>query len=44
MKQILMDGFGGTLDTGWLEDLQVMEDKIIDRKELLVGIETILLR
>ena len=34
MKQTLMDDFCYTLDTGWLEDLQMNEDKIIDRKEL----------
>ena len=34
MKQILMVGFSGTLDTGWTEDLQMMKDKLIDGKEL----------
>ena len=32
--QILMDGFSGILDTGWVEDLQMMTDKLIDGKEL----------
>ena len=32
--QILMDGFSGISDTGWIEDLQMMKDKLIDRKEL----------
>ena len=34
MKQILMDGFSGTLDTGQVKDLQMMKDKLIDGKEL----------
>ena len=34
MKQILMDGFSGTLDTGWVEDQKMMKDKLIDGKEL----------
>ena len=29
-----MDGFSGILDTGWVEDLQMMTDKLIDGKEL----------
>ena len=29
-----MVGFSGTLDTGWVEDLQMMKDKLIDGKEL----------
>ena len=29
-----MDDFSGTLDTGWVEDLQMMKDKLIDGKEL----------
>ena len=29
-----MVGFSGTLDTGWIEDLQMMKGKLIDRKEL----------
>ena len=34
MKQILMVGFNGILDTGWLEDWKMMKDKLIDGKEL----------
>ena len=34
IKQILMDGFSSTLDIGWVEDLQMMKDKLIDGKEL----------
>ena len=34
IKQILMDGFSGTLDTGWVEDQKMMKDKLIDGKEL----------
>ena len=30
MKQILMDVFSGTLDTGYVEDLQMMKGKLID--------------
>ena len=29
-----MDGFSGMLDIGWVEDLQMMKDKLIDGKEL----------
>ena len=29
-----MVGFSGILDTGWVEDLQMMNDKLIDGKEL----------
>ena len=29
-----MVGFSGTLDTGWVEDLQIMKDKLIDGKEM----------
>ena len=29
-----MVGFSGTLDTGWVENLQIMKDKLIDGKEL----------
>ena len=29
-----MDGFSGILDTGWVEDLQMMKDKLIDGKNL----------
>ena len=34
MKQILMVGFSGTLDTGCVEDQKMMKDKLIDGKEL----------
>ena len=34
MKQILMVGFSGILDTGQAEDLQIMKDEITDGKEL----------
>ena len=34
MKQTLMDGFSGTLDTGQVEDLKMMKDKLIDEKKL----------
>ena len=29
-----MDRFSGICDTGWVEDLQMMKDKLIDGKEL----------
>ena len=29
-----MVGFSGILDTGWVEDLQMMKDKLIHGKEL----------
>ena len=29
-----MVGFSGILDNGWVEDLQIMKDKLIDGKEL----------
>ena len=29
-----MLGFSGILDTGWVEDLQMMKDKLIDGKKL----------
>ena len=42
MKQILMVGFSGILDSGWVEDQQMMKDKdqqmmkdkLIDVKQL----------
>ena len=34
MKETLMDGFGGTLDTGQVEDHKMMKDKLVDGKEL----------
>ena len=39
MKQILMDGFSGILDTDQVEDLQMMKDKLLDGKKLKVGLE-----
>ena len=33
MKQTLIDGFSGTLDTGWVEDHKMMKDKLIDGKK-----------
>ena len=39
MKQILMDGFSGTLDTGYVDDWKMMKDKLIDGKKSLVGLE-----
>ena len=35
MKQIFMDGFSGTLDIGWVEDLQMKKDKLIDGKRMV---------
>ena len=29
-----MSGFSGILDTGWVEDLQMMKGKLIDGKNL----------
>ena len=29
-----MGGFSSTLDIGWVEDLQMTKDKLIDGKEL----------
>ena len=34
MKLTLMVGFSGILDTDYVEDLQMMKDKLIDGKEL----------
>ena len=31
MEKILMVGFSGTLDTDWVENWKVIEDKLIDR-------------
>ena len=33
MKQTLMTGFSGILDTGQVEDRKKMKDKLIDGKE-----------
>ena len=32
MKQILIVGFNGILDTGWVKDQKMIKDKLIDRK------------
>ena len=29
-----MDGFSGILDIGWVEDLQMFKDKLLDEKQL----------
>ena len=34
-----MLGFSGILDTGWVEDLQMTKDKLIDGKKLWIGLE-----
>ena len=34
-----MVGFSGILDTGWVEDLQMMKDKLIYGKELKVVLQ-----
>ena len=34
MKQILMGGFSGILDTAWVEDWKMIKDKLIDGKKL----------
>ena len=34
MKQILLVGFSGISDTGQVEDVQMMKEKLIDGKEL----------
>ena len=34
MKQTLMNGFSGILDTGWVEDHKMMKDKLINGKKL----------
>ena len=34
-----MVGFNGILDTGWVGDQIMMKDKLIDGKELQVGLE-----
>ena len=34
-----MVGFSGTWDTDWVEDWKMMKDKLIDGKELWVGLE-----
>ena len=34
-----MVGFSGILDTGWVEDLQMMKGKLIYGKELTVVLE-----
>ena len=44
MKQILMVDFGGTSDTGLVEDQKMMKGKLIDGNKLSVGLEAIQLR
>ena len=39
MKLILMVGFSGTLDTGWVEDRKMIGDKLTDGKKLWVSLE-----
>ena len=34
-----MVGFSGIWDTGWLENQKMMKDKLINVKELWVGLE-----
>ena len=34
-----MVGFNGILDTGYVEDLQMMKDKLIDGKELQIDLK-----
>ena len=33
MRQILMVGFSGILDTGWVENWKMIKDKLIDGKK-----------
>ena len=35
MKQILMVGFSGILGNGWVEDLKMIKDKLIDGKKIV---------
>ena len=35
MKQILMVGFSGILDIGWVKDHQMIKDKLIDGKKIV---------
>ena len=44
MKQILMVGFSGTLDTGQVEDLQIIKGRLIDGKDLNIGLQVNQLR
>ena len=39
MEYILMNGFSGISDTDWIEDLQMIKDKLIDGKKLWVGLK-----
>ena len=34
-----MVDFSGILGTGWIEDRKMMKDKLIDGKELFVGLK-----
>ena len=42
--QILMVGFSGIIETGQVEDQKMMKDKLIDGKELQVGLKSNQLR
>ena len=44
MKQILMAGFSGISDTVWVEDPQMLKDKLIDGKELKADLKANFLR
>ena len=35
MKQILMIGFSGISDTGWVEDRKMIKDKLTDEKKIV---------
>ena len=35
MEYILMNGFSGISDTDWIEDLQMIKDKLIDGKKVM---------
>ena len=37
--QILIAGFNGVLDIGWVEDFQMIKDKLLDEKELQVDLK-----
>ena len=34
-----MVGFSGILDIGWVEDQEMIKDKLIDGKKLWIGLE-----
>ena len=35
MEYILINGFSGISDTDWIEDLQMIKDKLIDGKKVM---------